>query len=350
MRSGLLLIAILVSTMMPSAFAADEPGTRPLVLVACFDAQTYPPQFMPNYTSAIADLVSASLSEAYGGSVDVLESGDWFLLLDAINMPNVVGAVLSITVREGGALHLPAGSADRLLQSFEAGLGLVGIHGPAYSPYFGDISREIFPVDGDDLAGGKINRVGQIVTFQHTHRRKADHFITEGSPEVFEAADSSLIYRQVQEGSWFTPDSGSMTVLYAAEAGNIEVPSVIAYEREKGRSVTFTGLKHTDGRGRYEGSRDWYNHSLRLPEVRMLLGKSIVWAVQPLLEAAALEKRIEDSADHFAERLGLLTPEAEFGSGERIRLVEGSGAKLAVALVVSVLLVIAIAYFGLYRG
>ena len=343
MRLILLLATVLL--VLPAALAE---GIAPTVLVGCFDAQTYPPLYQPNFTAAVWELVEESLGEAYGDSVEVLDSGDWFFFMDAVNMPNVVGAVVSLTVREGGTLNLPNGSMDRLVESFEAGLGLVGIHGPAYSPYFGRLSRDVFPVDGDKLAGGKISRVDQIITVRHTHERRADHAITEGGPESFEAADSFLVYRQSQDGSWFVPEEGTATALYVAKAGTAEVPSIIAYERGSGRSVTFAGLKHTDGSGGYARDRDWYNHSLGLPEVRSLLGRSIVWAVEPLLERGALEKRVEDSTGFFGERFGMLVPEETASEGGD-RLAAGSATKIAAVLVISVLLIVAIAYLGFLR-
>jgi len=339
---------LLIAALFVAVPAALAEGVSPTVIVGCFDAQTYPPVYQPNFTAAVRELVDSSLAAAYGEGVEVLDPGDWFFFLDAINMPNVVGAVISLTVREGGTLNLPGGSVDRLVRSFEAGLGLVGIHGPAYSPYFGRLSREVFPVDGDKLAGGKISRVDQIITVRHTHERRADHFITQGGPESFEAADSFLVYRQDQDGSWFDPVEGLATPLYVAKAGSTEVPSIIAYERGNGRSVTFTGLKHTDGAGGYARDRDWYNHSLAIPEVRSLLGRSIVWAVEPLLEGAALEDRLGDSSDFFGERLGTLVPE-EAAPGGGDRLAAGSATKMAIVLTASALLILLIAYLGFAR-
>jgi hypothetical protein len=342
----LLILAMLISSTMP-AVLADE--IRPKVLVGCFDAQTYPPRYLPNFTSTIVGMAEEGLLEAYGDILDVLDPGDWFFLLDAINMPDVVGAVISLTVREGGTLNLPEASVDRLLGSFEAGLGLVGIHGPAYSPYFGRISREVFPIDGDKLAGGKIARVGKILTVRHTHEKNEDHFITEGEPDSFEAADSFLVHKGSQDGSWFVPEEGTVTVLYTAKVGNVEFPSIMAYERGEGRSVIYTGLKHTDGMGGYKRDRDWYNHSLALPEVRSLLGKSIVWTVEPFLGEAALGRQVEDSTAFFEERFELLSPEEELASGEKGRLIRGSASKIAVVVLVSVLLILAIAYIGFFR-
>jgi hypothetical protein len=342
------ILVIVLASCIPAALAQEATGVRPVFLVGCYDAQTYPPQYLPNFSSAIADLADTSIKEAYGDSVDVLEVGDWFFLLDAINMPNVVGAVFSVTVREGGRLNMPAGSFDRMMESFEAGQGLVGIHGPAYSPYFGSISRDIFPVDGDGLAGGKISREGGIITVRHVHRRRADHFITEGTPESFDAADSFLVYRQDGDG-WFTPEEGSMITLYSAQVGNQEVPSIIAYERDSGRSVTFTGLKHTDGSGGYEKDRDWYNHSLGLPEVRTILGRSIVWTLEPLMAEGSLQTRSQSSTAYFEEKLGLLSPEEELAYGQT-RLVEGSGAKAMVVLAIGALLILLLLYLGFLRG
>jgi hypothetical protein len=341
------MLIILILMTPPVALAE---GIKPMVLVGCFDAQTYPPRYMPNFTSAVVELAEESLQESYGDSVVVLDPGDWFFLLDAINMPNVVGAFISVTVRAGGALNLPRASVDRLLESFENGLGLVGIHGPAYSPYFGRISREIFPVDGDKLTRGKISRVGQILTVRYTHEKKADHFVTEGEPDSFEAADSFLIHRGSQGGSWFIPNEGTLTVLYTAKVGNVDVPSILTYERGGGRSVTFAGLKHTDGTGGYEKDRDWYNHSLMLPEVRSLLGKSIVWSVEPSLREDAREKTIEESTAFFAERFEQLTPEDELIPGEKDNLVRGSTTKITIVLVVTVLLMVVITYLGFLRS
>jgi hypothetical protein len=350
LRAAPIAIIALILGMIPVAQAQEETGIRPIFLVGCFDAQTYPPQYLPNYTTAIAELADTSMLEAYGDSADVLEVGDWFFLLEAVNMPNVVGVVLSMTVREGGSLNIPSDSVDRIVESFEAGLGMVAIHGPAYSPYFGRISREVFPVDGNKLGGGKISREGGIITVRHTHERRADHFITEGAPDSFDAADSFLIYRQEDGGSGFVPQKGSPVTLYVSQVGGVVVPSIIAYERESGRSVTFSGLKHTDGAGGYEKDRDWYNHSLALPQVRLLLGRSIVWAVEPLMEPSALESRLQHSADFFGGGLDDLTLEEDASSDDSTRLAQGSLGKMVVALAISVLLILAIAYLGFYRG
>jgi len=324
------LILLIVATHIPAQVQGD---TVPIVLVGCYDGQTYPPKYLVNYTRELTSIAKASLEKAWNEEVDVVEAGDWFFLVDAITMPNVVGAMISITAREGGSVFLSEAASQDFVFSFERGLGLVGIHGVAYAPYFGRISRDVFPLNGDKFASGKISRDGGT-TMRLLHEKYVEHPITSNAPDEFEAADGLLVYRESNDdGGWWVPKKGNMSVIYTCRppGKSGEFPSIVAYEREDGRSVTFAGLKHTDGSGRYEKDLNWYNHSLALPVVRELLSSSLVWVVEPFMEAGRLKVRMNESAQFFGERIGRLE--------ERRALVaeahgkQGSSAKLEVFLI-----------------
>ena len=136
---------------------------------------------------------------------------DWYFLLDAITQPNVIGAIISL--REG-LIELPELRQEEFVSSFEGGLGLIGIHALGYSPFAGRISREVFPLDGNKVASGKIHR-NKVITSLHTHNKYTDHPINSQSPDVLKIPDSGHVYRDpIPEEGWWTPEEGKMTVLY----------------------------------------------------------------------------------------------------------------------------------------
>jgi len=327
-------------------------GVAPVIMVGCFDGQTYPVAYMANYTRELVKVAEEYVRSRYGESVYVVGVGDWSFLLDALTFPNVIGAVVALNVREGGQLYLSPLRTSQVVSSFERGLGLVGIQGLGYSPYCGRISREVFPLDANLSAAGRLSRV-PVTTLRHTHEKASNHPVNAQAPDRFDAADGMLVYRKPGgEGAWWTPEEGNLTVLYVCKTvgGYSSVPSVVAYEREQGRSVTFAGLKHTDGFGKYEKDLTYYNHSLGIPAVRQIIGESLAWAVQPFAEGAGLKARMEASSAFFAENLGPLF--------EKMRMAEEAKARQENRVQASVLLlcgasgvaILAIAYLGFARG
>lgn len=331
-------------------FVAGE--ISPVVIVGCFDGQAYPLSYMANYTQEVAKLVQDYTRDRYGESIQVAAIGDWSFLLDALTFPNVIGAVIALNVREGGQLYLSELRMNEAVSSFEGGLGLVGIQGLGYSPYCGRLSREVFPLDANLSAPGRLIRV-PVTTIRHTHQRASINVINQDAPDQFDAADGALVYRKpVAEGGWWTPEEGNLTVLYVCKtvSGYDNVPSIVAYENKEGRSVTFAGLRHTDGSGKYEKDLSYYNHSLGIPAVRQLLGESLVWAVQPLAEGDGLKARMEASSAFFAEKLEPLFEKMRMAEEAKVRLKGRVTARMLLLSGASAAAILALAYIGFVRG
>ncbi len=283
---------------------------RPLVVIGCFDGQPYPPEFCPNYSQAILDLASDALGAEYGPEIEVRTIGDWFFFLDVITMPNVIGGFISL--REG-QFRLSKMRQEEFVAAFEKGLGLVGLNYVGHNSSMGRVAHEVFPLNGTRTAPGRVHR-NEIVTSRHTHVRLLEHPATSGVPDTIEIPDSSLVYNfPIPDQGWWTPKEGKMTVLYActtASAG-AEVPSMVLYEREGGRSVTFAGFRHTDAPHLYQRDVGWFNHSLGMPEVRQLLAAALVYALEPYATADPLKARMEESRAFVDEKLHVLQAEVE---------------------------------------
>jgi len=347
MRPLILLAAptLLVLLMLSQALAQP----KPLVLVGCFDGQVYPPALCENYTSELLSLARDAVNSKYGGSIEVRSLGDWSLLLDALNMPNVIGAMISL---KEGIFQLSELRQDELVQSFEGGLGLVGIHGFGYYPCCGRIAREVFPLNANKTASGRVHR-NKVITSVHTHRRIVENAVTRDLPDIMEVPDSSLIYRSpLPESGWWTPKEGNMTVLYVCTTAvrSREVPSLVLYRRSSGVSISFAGLAHTDAPGHYDKDPIWYKHSLSIPSVRELLANSLIYVLSPFAREEPLEARMSSARTHLDESLAPLREEADLAwKAERSRR---NGAVVGTALVVvaSAIVLVVLAHFGFLRS
>ncbi|MBU7004791.1 MAG: hypothetical protein HXS50_04440, partial [Theionarchaea archaeon] len=228
MRS-LLLLTVISACLIPVSLCQ----VNPLVVIGCFDGQAYPPEFCPNYSRDIRDLVAGPISEAYGDEIEVVTVGDWFFLLDALSLPNVIGGIISL--REG-SFEMSQMRQEELVSAFENGLGLIGMNAMCYNTTMGRVAHEVFPVNGTKAVAGRILR-GTLVTSRHTHVKRIENEITNGLPDVLEIPDSSIFYNHPpKEEGWWTPLKGEMTVLYVCTTAvkEDEVPSIILYERDSG--------------------------------------------------------------------------------------------------------------------
>lgn len=350
MRRSLPALAVLILLVQPLYAAVPAPAAPssvdPIFLVGCFDAQRYPPMFCPNYTRALADISSEAIHTSFGEDIEVLEIGDWFFLLDALTQPNVLGGVISV---RQGLYNLSTLRQRELSESFEDGLGLVGIHAVAYWPFSLGLAERVFPLNATKTSSGRVHR-NDVITSRHTHVKVDENEINDGLPDELDVADAEVVYSPVakDEGEWM-PGEGSITVLYECTTAvrDATVPSLVAYERGGGRSVTFAGLGHTDAPGRYEKDLFWYNHSLADPVVRVLLGNSVTYVLGPL--AHSLEQRIETSEEYVNERIGELEAQIERGEAA-IEDRERTAIMTTVVIVaLSALAVLGIGYLG-FRG
>jgi len=337
----ILLIAVLL---VPAALC----DLKPLVLVGCFDGQIYPPQLCLNYTQDLVDLATEAVRANYADKVEIGTFSDWFFFLDAITMPNVIGAIISL--REG-LFQVPALRQRELLDSFERGLGLVGIHGVGYYPCVGNTSRDVFPLEGTRVIPGKIVR-GKVTTSRHTHLKYTNHTINAQSPELLDLPDAGLVFKDpIPEGGWWMPEEGNVTVLYvsttATQSG--DVPSILLYERKSGRSVYFAGLRHIDATGRYDKDPNWFNHSLSIPEVRQLLTRSLVYVLEPFGGENALKLRMEESSTYLEGKLADLRREVETGERALNRQRDRAMAYTLLVAIASAAGVIATAYVAFIR-
>ncbi len=321
---------------------------KPVVLVGCFNAQFYPPAFCPNYTQVLLDLARDSVKESYGPEIEVKSVSDWFFLLDAIALPNVIGCMISL--REG-LWQLSEMRQEEFIDSFEDGLGLVGIHAVGYSPFMGRVSLEVFPLNGTKIAPGKVHR-NKVITSRHTHRKYIDHPITAQSPEEMEIPDAGLIHMNpLPEEGWWTPEEGEITVLYVSPSAvkGKEVPSIVLYERGSSRSVTFAGLRHIDATGRYETDLLWYNHSMGLPEVGQLLADSLVYVLEPLASKDPLDLRMEESRNYLKEKLNALREKDEMAEKALDEQRNRSIANTIVVFALSAAAVLVVGYTGFVK-
>jgi len=338
MSAGILLPTLL-------ALSSPAQGARPVFLVGCFNGQTYPPAFCENFTSAVSRIAEEAVSRELGEEVSVRVVSDWQLLLDELNMPNVVGAVISI---KQGLFHLPELRQAELIDSFKRGLGLVGIHGVGYVPCFGNVSILVFPLGGNKVSAGRIHR-NRYITSVHTHVKLVNTSITTGLPETLVIPDSGVVYRYpIPASGWWAPPEGNLTVLYMCTTANrsFPVPSIVTYQNSKGRSVTFAGLEHTDSTGRYSRDPGWFNHSLSLPEVRELLSRSISYVLEPYAQRDLLDSRVSQAEAFFDSKLKSL--EEELDRAERAKRSRRAAALLETILIsgVSAALCILIFYYG----
>jgi len=339
-----ILVFIVAVLIVPQALCE----VKPLVLVGCFDGQTFPPLLCTNYTSEMVKLATEAVRANYGDGIEVRSFNDWFFFLDAISMPNVIGAIISL--REG-LFQVPALRQQELLASFERGLGLIGVHGVGYYPCVGNISRDVFPLDGTRVVPGKITR-GKVTTSRHIHKKYVNHTINAGSPELLDLPDAGLVFKDpIPEGGWWMPEEGNVTVLYVSTTATAsgEVPSVLLYERKEGRSVLFAGLRHVDSTGRYQNDPNWFNHSLVIPELRQLLTNSLVYVLAPFAGKDSLEARMQESSTYLEGKLANLKREVEMGEQA---LEEHRNRAMINTLLVAVgsgLASIVVGYFGFVR-
>lgn len=322
---------------------------RPLVLVGCFDGQVYPPALCENYTTELLSLARKGVSSQYGDAIEVRSVGDWSLLLDALTMPNVIGAMISL---KEGIFRLSELRQEEFVSSFEKGLGLVGIHGFGYYPCCGKIAREVFPLDANKTASGRIHR-NEVITSVHTHRKVVENAATRDAPDLMDIPDSSLIYRYpMPESGWWAPEEGNMTVLYVCTTASRsrEVPSVVLYQRGSGVSITYAGLAHTDATGHYNKDPTWYNHSLSIPAVRGLLADSLLYVLKPFAGENSLNVRMNASRTDLEERLAPLREEAELA--KRAEQGHRNAALMGTVLIIGVsfVAIVALAYLGFLRG
>ena len=346
MRTTCLLAALLLASL---GFAQVHGQVKPLVVIGCFDGQQYPPEFCPNYSQAVLDLAEKVVGDAYGAEIEVRTIGDWFFLMDALTLPNVIGGVVSL--REG-LFQLSNMRQNDLVSSFGKGLGLVGINYMGSQSAMGRVAELIFPLNATKTASGKVVR-GTYVTSQHTHVKLVDNPITRNSPDTMGIPDSSLIYHYpVSKEGWWTPADGEMTVLYACTTATAEarVPSVILYERGNGRSVALAGLRHNDATGAYQKDLGWFNHSFSLPEVRQLLGDALVYVLEPFASADSLEARMEEGRLFVEERLQSLEAEVQTARDSVRRERNESMVSTMVVVGLSVVAGGVIVYLGFIRN
>ncbi len=343
MRRLIILMAIIL------LFPVVHSGSDPLVLVGCFDGQRYPPMFCPNYTGEIAEISREAINAEHGDGIQVMEVGDWFFLLDSLNQPNVIGAVIS--AREG-RYNLSDLKQEELIESFKEGLGLVGLHAVGHYTFTERVAEEVFPLNGTKIGTGVIHR-NDVITSRHTHSKYTEHPVNEGSPDEMEIPDSGLVYHDpVPDQGWWLPDSGEVTVLYTATTvrGEDQLPSIIAYQHGSGRSVTFGGLRHIDAPGRYRRDPGWYNHSLAIPEVRNLIASSLVYVLEPFATEDALQDQRDETEQYLEEKLGDLESQIQRGQ-EAVRRRERQVLMLTVAIALGAVVAVAIlAYFGFVKG
>ncbi len=345
MRAPRLLTALLLVSL---GFAQASCQVKPLVVIACFDGQKYPPEFCPNYSKAVLEFAREAIGDAYGPEIEVRTVGDWFFLLDVLTLPNVIGGLISL--REG-QFQLSKMRQDDLVEAFGKGLGLVGVNFMGYYSSMGRVSEVVFPLNGTKTAPGKVVR-GTYVTARHTHVKLVDNPVTRNLPDTISIPDSSLIYHHpISKEGWWTPPEGKMTVLYACTTASSDgqVPSVVLYERGKGRSVTLAGLRHNDATGLYHKDLGWFNHSISLPEVRQLLADALVYVLEPFASAEPLKARMEDSLLFVEERLQSLKAEVETAKDSARRLRNESMASTLVVIALSGLAGVAIVYFGFIK-
>lgn len=346
MRSIHLLAALLLTSL---SLAGASCQVKPLVIIACFDGQPYPPEFCPNYSQAVLELASEAVRERYGSEIEVRTIGDWFFLLDALNLPNVIGGLVSL--REG-QFRLSTMRQEEFVAAFERGLGLVGINYMGHHSSMGKVAEVVFPLNATKSASGKVVR-GTVVTSQHTHVKLVDNPVTENSPVTMDVPDASVVYHDpVPQEGWWTPTVGEMTVLYACTTASRDrqLPSVVLYEREGGRSVTFAGLRHTDAPGLYERDLGWFNHSFSRPEVRQLLKDALLYALEPFASAEPLGSRMEEINLFVEEKLDSLRAEVEAAEESLGRQRRESMMLTVLVIGLSCLAGAGIAYFGLIRG
>ncbi len=344
---ALCLLAALVLTFLSLAQAFCQ--VKPLVIIACFDGQLYPPAFCPNYSEAVLDLATEAVHERYGSEIEVRTIGDWFFLLDILNLPNVIGGLISL--REG-QFQLSKMRQEEFVASFEKGLGLVGINYMGHHSSMGKVAEAVFPLNATKSASGKVVR-GALVTSQHTHVKLADNPVTENSPETMDVPDAGLVFHHpVSQEGWWTPAAGEMTVLYACTTASTDaqVPSVVLYEREGGRSVTLAGLRHNDAPRLHERDLGWYNHSFSRPEVRQLLKDSLLYVLEPYASAGPLESRMDEINLFVEEKLESLRSEADAAEESLDRQKRESLMLTAIVIGLSGIACASIVYFGLARG
>jgi hypothetical protein len=190
------------------------------------------------------------------------------------------------------------------------------------------------------------------MTSRHTHVKYADHPVTAGLPDLLDLPDAGMVYMDpVPEEGWWTPEEGEMTVLYACDtvprAG--EVPSIVLYERGSGRSVTFGGLRHTDGSGRYERDPVWYNHSMSLPEVRQLLASAMTYVLEPFARKESLDECMEESRTYLENRLDSLRMEIETAAKALDRQRNDAVVQTVLVVGASAAAILVLGYFGLIR-
>jgi hypothetical protein len=346
MRALCLLAALLLMVLSLSQATCE---VKPLVIVACFDGQPYPPEYCPNYSQAILGLATEAVRETYGSEIEVRTIGDWFFLLDVLSLPNVIGGLVSL--REG-QFRLSDMRQEAFVASFERGLGLVGINYMGQHSSMGRVAEAVFPLNATKAGSGKIVREA-VVTAQHTHVKLVDNPVTENSPETMDIPDASVVYHHpVPSEGWWTPAAGEMTVLYACTTADrdAQVPSIVLYEREGGRSVTFAGLRCTDATGLYERDIGWFNHSFSRPEVRQLLRDALVYVLEPYASAEPLNSRMEEIKVFVEEKLRSLRIEVDAAEESLGRQRRESAMLTAIVLVLSCLAAAGIVYVGFLRG
>jgi len=345
-RIGMSAIIFLLTLL---AVSSPAQSARPVFLVGCFNGQTYPPTFCENFTAAVSRVARDAVARELGEEVSVRIVSDWQLLLDELNMPNVVGGLISI---KQGLFHLPELRQAELIDSFKRGLGLVGIHGVGYVPCFGNVSVLVFPLGGNKVAAGCIHR-NKYITSVHTHVKLVNMSITAGLPETLILPDSGVVYRYpIPASGWWTPPEGNLTVLYMCTSANksFPVPSIIAYQNTKGRSVTFAGLEHTDSTGRYSRDPGWFYHSLSVPEVRELLSRSVSYVLEPYAQRDILGSRVSEAESFFDSKLRSL--EEELDRAERAKRSRRAAALFQTLLIsgASAALCVLIFYYGFLHG
>ncbi len=346
MRVTTLLTAVLLISLGLSQACCQ---VKPLVVIACFDGQKYPPEFCPNYSKAVLEFAREAVGDAYGTEVEVRTIGDWFFLLDVLTLPNVIGGLISL--REG-QFQLSNLRQNDLVAAFGNGLGLVGINYMGHYSSMGRVAELVFPLNATKTASGKVVR-GTYVTSQHTHVKLVDNPVTRNLPGTISIPDSSLIYHHpVSKEGWWTPPQGSMAVLYACTtvSADVEVPSIILYERGNGRSVALAGLRHNDATGSYQRDPGWFNHSLSMAEVRRLLGDALVYVLEPFASAGPLKARMEQSRVFVDERLQSLRAEIEIAKDSARRLRNESMLSTLVVGGLSGLAAVIIVYVGFIRS
>jgi hypothetical protein len=128
-----------------------------------------------------------------------------------------------------------------------------------------------------------------------------------------------------------------------------EVPSVILYERDSGRSISFPGLRHTDATGRYEKDLGWYNHSMAIPEFRQLLARSMLHVLEPFASEEPLGERMDYSREFLDGALHSLQLEVETADAALDRYRDRSTRNTILVVVVALLCTAALAYSGFIR-